>query len=155
LDVSHVGGKGGTVGIRLQRLDGSERLYDGSEEGLFLLIFLRGRERLLVVDGPADTAAALDLGFEAVGRPSWTGGIDFLVDLVGRLQVPEVVFVTDPDERSQHGTRRLATTLASCCPTVRFIVPPAGIRGIRNWRIRGATAADVEAAINLAPVERS
>ena len=145
---------GRTVGIQVQRLNGSELLLEGGESGLFIPESLRHGVRLLVVDGPADTAAALDLGFQAVGRPSGTGEVSNLADLIERLQAPEVVVVDDADQQRGHDVRRLLTRLAACCPAVRVITPPAGIRGIRNWAIRGAIAADVEAAINVAPVER-
>ena len=66
--------QGDVLGIRLRLRNGRKLSVRGSKEGLFLPAGLEGGQQLLVAEGPTDTAALLDLGFAAVGRPSCTGG---------------------------------------------------------------------------------
>jgi hypothetical protein len=83
---------GRTVGIRLRRPTGAKFAVRGGREGLFLRPTQAVTERLLVSEGPTDTAALLDLGFgNVVGRPSCTGGVKLICDLVRRRQPGEAV----------------------------------------------------------------
>lgn len=145
---------GRIVGVRLRLTSGRKLAVKGGHEGLFLPDGLEPGGRLLVAEGPTDTAALLDLGFAAIGRPSCTGGVRHVVEMVRRVQPPEVVIVADQDEPGQQGADRLVTTLAAYCPAARMIAPPYGIKDARAWKRAGATAADVQAAIDAAPVRR-
>ena len=145
---------GRIVGIRLRRPDGRKFSVKGGKEGLFIPEGLDAGGRLLVCEGPTDTAALLSLGFPAVGRASCTGGVRHAVDLVRRLAVREVVIVADNDAPGQRGAESFASVMTAYAPAVRVIAPPAGSKDVRQWKQRGATAADVEAAISAAPVRR-
>jgi hypothetical protein len=146
---------GAVLGIRLRCPGGCRLAIRGGHEGLFVpdSLDLAGG-RLLIAEGPTDTAALLDLGFSAVGRPSCTGGVRLLVELVQRLAVPDVVIVADGDAPGQRGAESLAAVLVAYCPAVRVIGPPAGIKDARQWRQRGATASEVQEVIDAAPVRR-
>jgi hypothetical protein len=145
---------GRIVGMRLRQPGGRKLSIKGGREGLFVPEGLDFGGHLLVSEGPTDTAALLDLGFGAVGRPSCTGGVRHVIDLVRRLAVSEAVIVSDADAPGQRGAESLAAVLVAYCPAVRVIVPPAGIKDAREWKRCGATAADVQAAIDAAPVRR-
>ena len=82
-------GAGEVVGVRLRKSDGKKLSIKGSKEGLFIPTGLKPCDRLLIGEGPTDTAALLDLGFEAVGRPSCTGGGRLLPELVRRRGLVE------------------------------------------------------------------
>jgi hypothetical protein len=144
---------GAVLGVRLRCPDGRKLSVKGGKEGLFIPAALDGG-RLLIAEGPTDTAALLDLGFSAVGRPSCAGGVRLLVELVKRLAVPEMVIVADSDPPGQRGANNLAAVLLAYCCAVRIIRPPDGIKDARGWKRAGATAADVQAAIDAAPVRR-
>ena len=146
--------QGQVVGIRLRLASGRKLSVKGGKEGLFVPEGLDLGGRLLVCEGPTDCAALLDLGFPAVGRPSCAGGARHVVALVRRLSVPEVVVVADGDAPGQRGADSLAAALVAYCPAVRVMTPPAGSKDVRAWKQRGATAADVQAAIDAAPVRR-
>ena len=146
-------GAGKVLGIRLRRPDGGKLAVKGGHEGLFIPEALDG-DRLLIAEGATDAAALSDLGFATVGRPSCTGGVKLLVELVRRLAVPDVVIVADGDEPGQRGAANLASTLVAYSPMVRIITPPAGIKDARAWKRSGATTADVLALIDAAPVCR-
>lgn len=113
-------------------------------------------EMLLIAEGATDTAALLDLAFEAVGRPSCTGGAPMLVELVQCRRLRDVVIVADVDAHGagQRGAESLAVALASYCPSVRAIAAPNGLKDVREWLRAGATHEDVLAAINAAPPRR-
>lgn len=139
--------QGRLVGVRLRTVGGKKFAIKGSREGLFYSQDLHAGSRLLVCEGPTDTAALLDLGFDAVGRPSCTGGTKHIVALVKRLQPEEVVIVADSDTPGQRGADRLASALLPYVPAVKVIAPPEGVKDARCWKQAGATAADVNTGI--------
>lgn len=145
---------GRVVGIRLRRLDGRKFAVRGGKEGLFLPEGLEVGGRLIVTEGPTDCASLLDVGLPAVGRPSCSGGVVHLVGLVKRLQPAEVAILADSDSPGQRGAENLASVLVAYVRAVRLATPPAGIKDARAWRIAGATAADVVARLEAAPMRR-
>ena len=148
-------GKGNVVGIRLRRPDGFKFAVKGGKEGLFIPENRKAESSpLLVCEGSTDAAALLDMGFaNVVGRPSCTGGIKLLVQLVQRSP-SEVIIVADGDEPGRRGADNLASVLLIYAPAVRVIVPPDGIKDARDWLRAGGKRADVERVIGAAPVRR-
>lgn len=143
---------GAVVGIRLRTTSGFKFAVAGSRQGLFMPVDLPDDELLLLPEGATDTAALLDLGFAAAGRPSCFAGTDLVVQLIKRRCPSEVVVVADRDEVGQSGARVLAAAVRAHCPVVRVLLPPEGIKDARAWKSAGATHADVVAAIREAPV---
>jgi hypothetical protein len=146
---------GAVLGVRLRCPGGRKLAIRGGHEGLFVpdALGLAGG-RLLIAEGPTDAAALLDMGFSAIGRPSCTGGTKLVAELARRLAVSEAVIVADGDAPGQRGAESLAAVLVAYCPSVRIIAPPAGIKDARAWKQCGATAGDVQVAIDAAPVRR-
>jgi hypothetical protein len=132
-------------GIRLRGPDGRKWSVKGGREGLFLPDGLDAAQRLLICEGATDTAAALDMGCAAVGRPSCSGGVDLLLRLVRARRPGELVIVADQDAPGQRGARDLAAELRGYVPTVRVITPPT--KDLREWLRAGATAGDLAALI--------
>jgi hypothetical protein len=147
---------GKLLGIRLRREDGGKFAVKGSREGLFLPEGNSEQsETLFVCEGPTDTAALLDLGFGNVaGRPSCTGGVRLLAELVQHRKPAAVVIVADNDGPGHLGADKLASVLACYAPTVRVIAPPAGIKDARAWLRAGAQRQDVEHLPVAAPARR-
>lgn len=138
---------GGHVrGIRLRFPDGTKLSVRGGREGLFIPIALTDNDPLLICEGPTDCAALLDLGFDAVGRPSCTGGTGLIVALVRARKPASVVVVADADAPGQRGAAALASVLAAHCRDVRVITPVAA-KDAREWARRGGTRRDVLDAI--------
>ncbi len=144
---------GDVLGIRLRRPDGRKLAIRGGKEGLFIPEGLVAGTLLLVAEGPTDTAALLDLGFEAVGRPCCMGGVALLVEFVRRSSPSAVAIVADADPPGQRGAAALGRTLAVHC-SIRIITPPDEVKDAREWVRSGAKAADVAAAIDAAKVCR-
>ena len=145
-------------GIRLRLPSGKKFSVTGGKEGLFLPSnlpeMLSSGEPLLIAEGPTDCAALLDLEFPAIGRPSCTGGVTLIVDLVRQRGTSETIIVADGDSPGERGAETLASVLVAYARSVRVITPPAGIKDVREWKRQGATRADVQTLIDAAPVRR-
>lgn len=143
-------GTGRIVGIRLRGANGRKWSVRGGREGLFVPEDLTGVGPWLLPEGASDTAALLDLGFDAVGRPSCYGGVKHVVDVVGRLRPESTVIMADADHPGQRGAASLASVLRAYVPAVKVITPP-GEKDIRDWRRSGAKRDDVLALIDETP----
>lgn len=91
---------------------------------------------VVIVEGMSDTAAALDLGFYAVGRPSDLAGLGHLRQLVaGR----DVIIIGENDQKEdgrwpgRTGAERTFETLQHVCNAVWFM-PPEGVKDLRSWK---------------------
>jgi len=139
---------GRTIGIRLRADDGRKWAVRGSRNGLFRPERLgeASKAPLLICEGPTDTAALLDLGYDAIGRPSCTGAVEMVVDVVRRLKRAEVVVVADADGPGIDGAEHLARELTLAGRRPRVIRPLAG-KDARAWLAAGATRAVVDTVI--------
>lgn len=139
------------VGIRLRGLSGYKFAVRGSAQGIFVPTQLSSRSPLLLAEGPTDTAALLDLGFDAVGRPNCFGGGVLVREYLRAHRVRNVVVISDGDDPGRRGAEKLARELVPYCPCVRVIGPPDGIRDVREWKQEGATQKDLHNAFEKAP----
>lgn len=129
---------GQIIGIRRRFPNGSKVSVKGGKNGLFIPTNLAGVGPLLLCEGPTDAAAALDLGLATIGRPNCNSLVEMTVRAVrGR---GEIVVVADNDAMGQMGAGRLASVLALCCPCVRTVSPPDGVKDLRQWLNAGLTA---------------
>ncbi len=158
----------GTVrGIRLRFPDGRRCAVTGSREGVFLPTSSDGRtvrteatrtcswdvdvsDLLFIAEGPTDTAALLDLGFQAIGRPSCSGGRKQVIRYVRSAGPARTVVVADQDPPGESGARSLAVSLAVHCRDVRVVVPPGGLKDAREWVRAGASREAVMDTIRAA-----
>ena len=136
------------VGIRLRDArTGRKFAVTGSREGVFLAD-RRQDDPLLVVEGPTDAAAALVLGFDAMGRPSCTGAVGITATLAHRR---EVVIVADADAPGRRGAEALASTLLPVVTSLRVIEPPPPHKDLREWLLQGLTREQLHARIDAQP----
>ncbi|MEN6405265.1 MAG: toprim domain-containing protein [Thermoguttaceae bacterium] len=145
---------GNVLGIRLRLSNGKKLSVKGGKEGLFVPEGIDAHSLLLVCEGPTDTAAMLDLGFFAVGRPSCTVGVKLLVELVMKWKPANVIIVADGDLPGRRGAEALASVLCAYARSVRIITPPFSVKDARQWKLNGATPSDVQAAIDAAPIRK-
>lgn len=122
---------GRVVGIRRRMPDGSKLSVKGGHEGCFVPQGVIGDQTdvVLLCEGPTDTAAALDAGFPAIGRPSCTGGTKIVVAL---LKGREAVIVSDDDGPGRAGAERLADALIDHRIACRIVLPRSG-KDLRAW----------------------
>ena len=146
---------GRILGVRLRLLSGRKLAVRGGREGLFYPADLPEHPEgstLLICEGPTDTAAALDLGALAVGRPSCTGGVRHVVELVRKRHPGQVVVVADDDGPGRRGAEALANTLLPYVRRVQVVTPPA--KDLRAWVCAGATRAGLLGLIAGTPCRR-
>lgn len=145
-------GGGRIVGIRLRDARTGRKFAErGSREGLFFDVESDCSEPLIVCEGPTDTTAALSLGFDALGRPSCTGGTK---QVAVRTNGRDVVVVCDADGPGRRGGQALACAILPTSRSVRVIEPPNGAGDLREWVAAGATRADLLEVTRQAPVRR-
>ncbi|MDI9431683.1 MAG: hypothetical protein QM570_08190 [Planctomycetota bacterium] len=136
---------GEVIGIRRRFPNGKKASIGGSKNGLFIPTDLRRDGPLLICEGPTDTAAALDVGFDAIGRPNCNSLIAMTVRAAqGR---DEIAVIADNDAAGRTGANRLANALALCCSCVRVIHPPDGVKDLRQWRGTGLTSETLQGMI--------
>lgn len=96
---------------------------------------------ILIVEGATDVLAAMDLGFVAIGRPSATGGLTDLskMPLTGR----QVWIVGENDAGAgKEGLDRCFATLHTDVRDLVRIMPPEGVKDLRQWVGQGLTQED-------------
>jgi len=141
-------GKRRPIGIRL-RSDTRKWAVTGSRNGLFWPLGLMGKAAgpLIVCEGPTDTAALLDLGFDTLGRPSCSGGAEYVRLACRHLHRRDVVIVADADRPGRDGAEALARMLVCDSRSVRVIQPVHPHKDVRAWVRAGASRPAVECVI--------
>ncbi len=149
-------GAGKIDGIRLRadsgreygsgRVGGTSRKWavTGSHQGVFMsMTWPSAADVALICEGPTDTAAALSIGFMAIGRPSCLGCEKHISDIIKLVAVRRVVIVADHDKPGLAGANKLAGQLKV---PWKIIVPPA--KDLRMWVQKGASKALVDCVSN-------
>lgn len=130
-------GHGNVVGIRLRNEKGKFAVR-GSRQGIFLAQ-VPCQKTLFVCEGPTDTAAAVELGFFAVGRPNCCcGGAEIRV-YARSQECARVVVISDNDKPGLDGARKVGSELQ--LPFAVY-VPPA--KDLREFVRLGGTRVMIE-----------
>ena len=125
------------IGIRLRNSYGKKWAIKGSKQGLFIPNGLTKKSGLIICEGPTDTGVLLDLGFNAIGRPSCTSGTCLIKEVCTNKTV---VIMADLDGPGLDGAERLKTKLITVSLSVDIVVPPA--KDAREYAQQGATRKD-------------
>lgn len=140
-------GAGKVVGIGLRKPDGGKLCVRGSNRGLTVpAAWSSPGGPVFVVEGPSDTLALRHCGLSVVGRPSNTGGVDFLAALFADLPPARPVYLVGENDAKGGGkwpgrdgalssARRLAERLGR---EVRVCFPPNGMKDGRAWVLDAA-----------------
>ena len=131
-------GHGNTLGIRLRANDGRNWAVRGSKQGIFIAN-VPPQPWLFVCEGPTDTAAAVELGLFAVGRPNCCcGGADIKI-YARRHRCRRVVIISDNDKPGLDGARKVGLEIK--LPFAVY-VPPA--KDLREFVRFGGTRVMIE-----------
>jgi hypothetical protein len=106
---------------------------------------------LLICEGASDTAAAMSMGFDAVGVPMAGQCADWVAEVVGTDR-PYVVIVEDSGDAGKRNTAALVAALRPFCKQLKVLRMPEGVKDFRAWRIGGAARDTIMAAIEAAEV---
>lgn len=96
---------------------------------------------VLVVEGYSDVAAAFDLGFVAIGKPSATSGKALLTKVTRGRNV--VVVGENDDGVGITGMEQTFHALQPNCSSIQKLLPPEGFKDLRDWSQRGALTTDL------------
>lgn len=114
------------VGLRYRLLDGRKYSLKGGREGVFLSNLKVESDLILLPEGPTDTAAALSLGFRAIGRPSCLTGGAFVERLTEGESPQNVVVIADSDTPGIEGALRLRDRIGG------VVISPRDYKDIRE-----------------------
>ena len=129
---------GKTIGIRRRFPNGAKVSVQSSKAGLFIPLGLKADATVLICEGATDTAAAIDLGVQAIGRPNCNSLIEMTAWAVRDYE--EIVIVADNDAPGRLGAGKLADYLSVRFLNVKVIFPPEGIKDLRQWFNQGLTS---------------
>lgn len=115
-------GYGNVVGIRLRNRNGFKWAVPGSKAGLIYSQIIPGDACLC--EGPTDTAAALTLGLNVIGRPSCRGSEDDILTALKPCR--RLLIIADNDDPGWNGAVHLQTRLK--IPSVCWAPPTKDLR---------------------------
>jgi len=138
------------VGFRTRTPEGRKYAIKGSRSGLFIPRSARRQGHVYVVEGASDVLAMIDMGLNAIGRPSclgceqeisrWTSGM-------------EVTVIADADGPGIDGALRLTQTLRGPARRVEMALPP--MKDVRECLNHGMTARDLTTSLRRYEDRRS
>lgn len=131
------------LGIRYRTKDGSKFAAKGSKQGIFVPASFTLSKAVVICEGPTDTAAMLDLGFNAIGRASCNSGHRLVAEIT---QENPVAILADADEAGRTGAEILRRKLKRAV----IIEPRRGCKDAREWVANGATRGEVMEVISEA-----
>lgn len=143
--------EGDITGLRYRHLTtGRKWSAKGSKDGLFFSADnpVRSPDEIVVTEGPTDTAAALSLGLDAVGRSSCLAGTELLRGFIRARRIRRVTIFADGDKPGIEGARRLSASLPVLS---RIVLPPPAIKDLREWYRKGLRPAQFRNAASAAP----
>jgi hypothetical protein len=129
------------VGFRTRFDNGAKFAIKGSRSGIFVP---SGRARgagaeVWIVEGPTDCAAMLDMGLNAIGRPSCRGSEEEICRWATDMRVTIVADADDPGiAGAEELTRRLRGSVRSC----RTVLPPWNLKDAREVLNHGGSSSD-------------
>lgn len=92
---------------------------------------------ILITEGASDVAAAMDIGFVAIGRSNSTGGLDKLTSLVAGRDI--IVLGENDAGAGREGMEKTFEVLQPHAKSAIKLMPPNGIKDLRQWVTRGLT----------------
>lgn len=133
---------GQIVGIIRRWIDGRQKAMHKCRRGLVLPDQLDRSKPLLIVEGASDTAAALTVGLQAVGRPNARGGVAHLAELLTDAS-GDIIIVGENDKKAdgswpgRDGAKAVAGALARRLGRpIACALPTADVKDLREWVAR-------------------
>ncbi len=113
-------------------------------------VLLQTELPILIVEGQTDVVAAADLGFVAIGRPSAQGGLGLLSKMP--LHNCKVAVIGENDDGiGKKGMEAAYETIRRQTAQIVRLMPPDGVKDLRDWIRSGLTKDLLLAKIELTP----
>jgi len=127
------------TGVQRQFPDGIKSMVRGSKLGIFIpTSFDTEVGKLVITEGMSDTAVALDLGLNAIGRLNCSSGQEIIKNIVNKHKFDAYVVIdNDTNQAGYDGGMKLAKELSFLTKTVKIIIPPLKYNDLRGWVIKG------------------
>jgi len=123
--------RGRITNILKRTNSGRKFMEKGGQRGLIYEYPLPKTDKpFIVVEGGTDTAAAMDMGYVGVGRPSANSGGKILAAM---LKGRDVIVVGENDEAGRRGMEEIAKLLSESCRSVQKVLPPGKFKDLREW----------------------
>lgn len=135
-------GKGRVIGIGCRYQNGTKKAWQGGSRGLTVPTgWLERPGPIFLVEGPSDTLALTALNLVAAGRPSNTGGVEYLAELLKDVPAERQIVVlgewdakVDGSWPGMDGAIKTAARLSILLRRpVHWALPPAGAKDVRDW----------------------
>ena len=129
-------------GISRRFMDGSKRTIKDGKRGLSLAAnLLESTGPVFIVEGASDVLAMTAAGLAAVGRPSNTGGLDLLAELLRDFPADRPIVVMGENDQKpdgkwpgKDGVDAIAPALArKLGRAILTAYPPEGAKDVRAW----------------------
>jgi len=130
------------TGIRLRHENGDKWAVTGSHAGIFIPQGIRPQKEIMICEGPTDAAAALTLGFYAVGRPSCSGGVPHISTWIKRHHIQRSIIVADNDDPGLRGADMLTAHIG--VPSAILVLPA---KDVREFLRNGGTKDDIRSLL--------
>jgi hypothetical protein len=140
------------VGFRTRLESGQKLAIKGSRSGMFIPE-RRTKDEVWIVEGPTDVAAMMDMGMNAIGRPSCRGQEKEIVRWIRGTRT--AVVVADNDGPGLGGADALVRMLHGSVSSVAMILPPWGMKDAREVANHGGTRSDWLAQLTASSERRS
>lgn len=127
------------IGVRLRNDAGKKWAIRGSRQGLFIPKDLHD-STMMICEGATDTAAALTLGYFAIGRASCECGGDMIKEFITLRKIKRVILIPDNDEAGLRGVEKLKLDV----PFVQWIPPK---KDLRSFLHAGGTREILESSL--------
>ena len=142
-------GDGAIVGIRKRPYKASHSKHgvQDSKLGLFIPESVSQANVQMICEGESDTAAAVTLGFAAIGRPGATVCQEDAVRFLSHKLNACPCIVADNNETGTNGAGLLAAALIEAGIPCRLLRVPNPYKDLRDWLKNGLTTPDLVASI--------
>ena len=136
--------KSRVIGIRYRNFNGAKTAMRGSRNGLFVpaMAFDKGKS-IYITEGESDCLAALEIGFQAIGRPGNLQCKELIAKWLQEHGFHKALIVSDNDTAGQKGAKELADYLMfKANRETKIITPPSQYKDLRDWYKGGLLLAD-------------
>ncbi len=137
-----VDGAGRVIGITCRYHNGLKKMLFGGKRGLAVPQHWQDRQGpVYLPEGASDVLALTALGLAAIGRPSNTGGIDHMAELLRDVPAERQIIVVaelDPNDQGKWPGRdgaieTAAKLMAKLGRPIQWALPPGRAKDSRSW----------------------